>query len=146
MNCKIIKILIPHRNKYYINGLKMFLIRYIYAFTITCIIIWFIININFYCIINFKNKDIENEKNDYSYTYLINKNLQDFTILSDLVCAYIPSLRTRFNEINRKNQSQANCERNSKIFMRVMDELLCTNYPKMSPGKVILGNIYGKLK
>jgi len=64
--------------------------------------------------------------------------------LSDLLCAYIPSLRSRFNNMSRKHQSQAYQERNSKIFMKILNELLNTNYPKISPGKVILGNIYGK--
>jgi len=46
--------------------------------------------------------------------------------------------------MSRKHQSQAYQERNSKIFMKILNELLNTNYPKISPGKVILGNIYGK--
>jgi hypothetical protein len=91
---------------------------------------------------NETNKDIENDNNEFSYTCLINKKLQDFTVLSDLLCAYIPSLRSRFNNMSRKHQSQAYQERNSKIFMKILNELLNTNYPKISPGKVILGNIY----
>ncbi|ORX55852.1 hypothetical protein BCR36DRAFT_320387 [Piromyces finnis] len=88
------------------------------------------------------DKKIENENNEFSYTCLINKNFQNFSILSDLLCSYIPSLKIPFADINKKSQSQNYHERNSKIFIKVLDELLCTNYPKISVGKVILGNIY----
>jgi len=88
-------------------------------------------------------KEIENKNDEFSYTCLINKNFQDFVVLSDLLCNYIPSLRSHFNELNRKSQSQSYYERNSKIFLKVLDGILGTNYPKISVGKIILGNIYG---
>ncbi|ORX67364.1 hypothetical protein BCR32DRAFT_305805, partial [Anaeromyces robustus] len=91
---------------------------------------------------NILNKDVENKNNEFSHTCLINKNFQDFIILSDLLCSYVPSLKNKFNNVNRKSQSQNYYERNSKIFINVLDGLLCTNYPKISAGKIILGNIY----